>query len=287
MRFLSWTVILATNMKLAASLGTQSTLVSSCTNKCDDTGLCGDTCANLVNEYGCNTTYCDTCPYAGWCDEECSVGACSGPQPTPTPAPTSGPTCPYLLTKNAYSYVCSVDAVVAASNDTDKYSFGCSQQFYFGAARILDARASIDAGLTCPLGQTIQCFIYASYGNVAGSCSECETNQKCGSCQDCTAKEKCGYSDYGCFGNCVDCFGATCDPPGSGDVGCAAYFPEEMGAACIGQQSCYVQLSGTGQSAKWMSADGKTVVPVSDQAGVALCHGVDDNAKLKVLSICG
>ena len=120
-----------------------------CTNKCDDTGQCGDTCSNLVKKYACSTTYCDSCPYAGWCDKECNTGACAapGPQPGPSPSPPSpGPVCehlllsyvplhsspsgPYLLTKNKNSYVCDIATVVAASNDTEKYSFGCSQQYY-------------------------------------------------------------------------------------------------------------------------------------------------------------
>lgn len=243
------------------------------------------TCAALVKKFPCSEYYAPGKIYAGWCDKTCGYGSCAGPSPSPPPGPSSGPKCPYLLTQNNASYMCSVDDVMAASNDTSKYSFGCSQQFYYGAARVLDRRAQADA-LKCPDGKTIKCFIHASYGNVAGSCGECQMNQKCGTCQDCTAKDKCGYSSYGCFGNCVDCFGETCDPPGSGNPGCSAYFPDSMGAACIGKQSCYVQVSGIGLSASWVSADGKISIPVSKQPGVESCHGVDQRGKLKVLTVC-
>ena len=111
--------------------------------------------------------------------------------------------------------------------------------------------------------------------------------QKCGSCQDCTGKDKCGYTEnYGCFNSCADCFGEVCDP-GSDDpsaAGCAAYFPESAGVACIGKASCSVQVSGYGQSAEWVFPTGN--VPVANQTGVPYCHGVNYMAKLKVLAVC-
>jgi len=47
-----------------------------CDNKCDTTGQCGDSCANLVQKYSCQTEYCDTCKWAGWCDKQCNMGSC-------------------------------------------------------------------------------------------------------------------------------------------------------------------------------------------------------------------
>merc|ERR1712205_95103 len=93
---------------------------------------------------------------------------------------------------------------------------------------------SDENALTCPEGETIKCFIYASYGNVAGSCTECVESQSCGTCQDCTAKDRCGYAS---------------------NIGCAAYFPEKLGAACVGQNSCNINLEGSGQSASWVADD--------------------------------
>jgi len=52
-----------------------------CTNKCDDTGECGDPvgakCADLVKTYPCAEYYASGKPYAGWCDKQCGYGACT------------------------------------------------------------------------------------------------------------------------------------------------------------------------------------------------------------------
>lgn len=187
-------------------------------------------------------------------------------------------TCPYILSQNSYSYVCSAAKVMEASLDTSgAYSFACMQPN--------DDTASVRSGsLACDSGSTIECIIYGAYGNVAGSCDECTSGQSCGTCQDCTAKDRCGYSDYGCYGNCVDCFGTPCDSmDGSGSPACEASFPETFGLACVGQSSCNITMTGLGQSAYWVDESG-TQVAVSDSAGD--CNQVNENSKLKVLALC-
>jgi len=63
-----------------------------CTNKCDDTGLCGSpagqTCSALVQKYSCADYYAPGKAYAGWCDKECGYGACAKSE-APKPAAAS------------------------------------------------------------------------------------------------------------------------------------------------------------------------------------------------------
>lgn len=65
-----------TNYRMAAC----SAGGSPCTNKCDDTGECGNPagakCADLVKQYPCEQYYAAGKPYAGWCDKQCGYGAC-------------------------------------------------------------------------------------------------------------------------------------------------------------------------------------------------------------------
>jgi len=185
---------------------------------------------------------------------------------------SSQATCPYLITTNSYSYVCDPKVVAAASVD----DFACLQ--------LPDPRTGESGTLTCKSGKAISCFVYASYGNVAGSCDEVNKKQSCGSCQDCVWKDRCGYKSGGCFGNFVDCFGEVCDPPSSSTPGCAAYFPEEWGAACVGKDSCFMSMSGKGQSASWKNSSGQAISV--KKTGGANCHGVDNNGKFKALAVC-
>jgi len=199
----------------------------------------------------------------------------------------SGSCQPYLISQNNYSYVCSVakaSSAVVEDLACMQYDSGTGAYLTTSGTSVSDQDASTSV-LTCPNGGSIQCFVYASYGNVAGSCYECQNKQGCGTCQDCVWKDRCGYQAGGCFGNCIDCFGETCDPPGSASPGCAAYLPEEVGSGCIGQQSCTISLSGSGQSASWIGSDHKSI-PVTNQPSAVNCHGVDAMAKLKVLAVC-
>lgn len=69
-----------TNYRMAAC-GASAT----CTNKCDDTGECGDPagakCADLVKQYPCDQYYAPGKQYAGWCDKQCGYAGC---KPSPS-----------------------------------------------------------------------------------------------------------------------------------------------------------------------------------------------------------
>merc|ERR1711924_327750 len=137
-----------------------------------------------------------------------AIQAC-GQSPSPGPSPTPPSSCPYLISKNWYSYVCSPKTVASATAE----DIACLQ--------LPDPQTGNTGTMECPGGKTISCFVYASYGNVAGSCDECNKKQKCGTCQDCVWKDRCSFAEGGCFGNCIDCFGEVCDPQSPKEPGCA------------------------------------------------------------------
>lgn len=236
----------------------------------------------------------------GPCPGGCKPEPYRSPLPTPVPpppAPTFAPKlpapaadqgmCPYLITQNDYSYVCDPATVQAASTE----HIACMQP---DGTDVLPNAGT----LKCPqAGTTISCFIYASYGNVAGSCDNvgATSSFKCAdptagqfsgdpnTCKKCVAHD-CGYNSGPCFDNFIDCFGEVCDPGHGAGPGCAAYFPQEWGRKCIGESSCFMALTGSGQEAAWVDWTGSTV-PVTD-TGAAGCRNVNGDALFKVLAIC-
>lgn len=42
-----------------------------CVDKCDISGLCANTCSELIKQYPCDQYYTAGKPYAGWCDQTC------------------------------------------------------------------------------------------------------------------------------------------------------------------------------------------------------------------------
>eukprot|EP00443_Scrippsiella_acuminata_P031338 CAMPEP_0115283458 /NCGR_PEP_ID=MMETSP0270-20121206/60386_1 /TAXON_ID=71861 /ORGANISM="Scrippsiella trochoidea, Strain CCMP3099" /LENGTH=190 /DNA_ID=CAMNT_0002700371 /DNA_START=238 /DNA_END=807 /DNA_ORIENTATION=- len=155
-------------------------------------------------------------------------------------AETEDPSCPYLITSNPYSYVC--DAQTVANTPSDHLA-------------CLQPDPETAGTLSCPGNTTISCFIFASFGDVSGSCAECEQSVGCRACETCMWKDRCSYSTGGCFNNCVDCWGEGCYLKDPTTPLCAAYFPESWGEACIGHHTCYMGYVDTGHSKIWHNID--------------------------------
>mmetsp|Transcript_120333 Transcript_120333/g.300179 ORF Transcript_120333/g.300179 Transcript_120333/m.300179 type:complete len:214 (+) Transcript_120333:137-778(+) len=186
-------------------------------------------------------------------------------------AETEDPSCPYLITRNPNSYVCDPQSVARAGF----FNIKCKEPY-------LDQTSMT---LTCPGNMTISCFIYASYGDVAGSCWECHRKQQCGTCTDCVWKDRCGFSTGGCFNNCVDCFGEVCDGVDYSVPGCAVYFPESFAQKCIGSNSCFMGYGGMDYDMYWFNADDSERISFHSTMGDN-CRNRDVMGKFKVLALC-